>query len=229
MALGGPPLELADVANGGGESSERRLAAARPCHFARPACSSPASSSSRRDSTRVCVPSRLLLTERRRHHHQEEDAECPLCMEEMDLSDINFKPCPCGYQVRPVGPSMSGPRALPLSRLLTLAPPAYNPFPPPRLPPASRPRSVGSATIISLPTSTSGVRPVGASTPRTVSSSSRSAQRSGWSAFPSPLPPRLPRPLLLPALLPCVCVCELISDVDTLVWFLPLSSAGSNA
>jgi len=30
---------------------------------------------------------------------QEEDPECPLCMEEMDLSDINFKPCPCGYQV----------------------------------------------------------------------------------------------------------------------------------
>ncbi|KAL7409206.1 RING/Ubox like zinc-binding domain-containing protein, partial [Mrakia frigida] len=30
---------------------------------------------------------------------QEEDPECPLCMEEMDLSDINFKPCPCGYQI----------------------------------------------------------------------------------------------------------------------------------
>ncbi|GAO51503.1 hypothetical protein G7K_5602-t1 [Saitoella complicata NRRL Y-17804] len=29
----------------------------------------------------------------------EEDLECPLCMEEMDLSDRNFKPCPCGYQV----------------------------------------------------------------------------------------------------------------------------------
>ena len=24
---------------------------------------------------------------------------CPLCVEEMDLSDKNFKPCPCGYQV----------------------------------------------------------------------------------------------------------------------------------
>lgn len=33
-------------------------------------------------------------------HSQEEDPECPLCMEEMDLSDVNFKPCPCGYQVR---------------------------------------------------------------------------------------------------------------------------------
>ncbi|EMR09484.1 hypothetical protein PNEG_02072 [Pneumocystis murina B123] len=28
-----------------------------------------------------------------------EDIDCPLCMEEMDLSDRNFKPCPCGYQV----------------------------------------------------------------------------------------------------------------------------------
>ena len=24
----------------------------------------------------------------------------PLCIEEFDLSDKNFKPCPCGYQVR---------------------------------------------------------------------------------------------------------------------------------
>ena len=29
----------------------------------------------------------------------QEDAECPLCLEEMDISDVNFKPCPCGYQV----------------------------------------------------------------------------------------------------------------------------------
>ena len=27
------------------------------------------------------------------------DWDCPLCMEEMDLSDQNFRPCPCGYQV----------------------------------------------------------------------------------------------------------------------------------
>jgi hypothetical protein len=26
--------------------------------------------------------------------------DCPLCLEEIDLSDANFKPCPCGYQVR---------------------------------------------------------------------------------------------------------------------------------
>lgn len=24
----------------------------------------------------------------------------PLCVEEFDLSDKNFRPCPCGYQVR---------------------------------------------------------------------------------------------------------------------------------
>lgn len=28
-----------------------------------------------------------------------EDEDCPLCLEEMDLSDLNFKPCPCGYQI----------------------------------------------------------------------------------------------------------------------------------
>ena len=32
--------------------------------------------------------------------YPQEDAECPLCLEEMDISDLNFKPCPCGYQVR---------------------------------------------------------------------------------------------------------------------------------
>uniref|UniRef100_V5ERB5 Transcriptional repressor n=2 Tax=Kalmanozyma brasiliensis (strain GHG001) TaxID=1365824 RepID=V5ERB5_KALBG len=25
--------------------------------------------------------------------------DCPLCLEEIDLSDANFKPCPCGYQI----------------------------------------------------------------------------------------------------------------------------------
>ncbi|KAG9125831.1 transcriptional repressor general negative regulator of transcription subunit 4 [Ceratobasidium sp. 392] len=28
-----------------------------------------------------------------------ENLECPLCLEEMDLSDLHFKPCPCGYQI----------------------------------------------------------------------------------------------------------------------------------
>lgn len=29
----------------------------------------------------------------------EEEDLCPLCVEEMDIADKNFKPCPCGYQV----------------------------------------------------------------------------------------------------------------------------------
>lgn len=29
----------------------------------------------------------------------EEAPECPLCMEELDPSDVNFKPCCCGYQI----------------------------------------------------------------------------------------------------------------------------------
>ncbi|OBR09459.1 RNA recognition domain-containing protein [Colletotrichum higginsianum IMI 349063] len=29
----------------------------------------------------------------------EEEDTCPLCIEEFDLSDRNFRPCPCGYQV----------------------------------------------------------------------------------------------------------------------------------
>jgi CCR4-NOT transcription complex subunit 4 len=29
----------------------------------------------------------------------EEENQCPLCVEEMDVSDRNFIPCPCGYRV----------------------------------------------------------------------------------------------------------------------------------
>lgn len=29
----------------------------------------------------------------------DEEECCPLCVEEFDLSDKNFFPCPCGYQV----------------------------------------------------------------------------------------------------------------------------------
>jgi len=27
------------------------------------------------------------------------DDECPLCVSKMDIDDLSFKPCPCGYQV----------------------------------------------------------------------------------------------------------------------------------
>jgi DNA-directed RNA polymerase subunit RPC12/RpoP len=30
---------------------------------------------------------------------EEEEYDCPLCMEELDIADRNFKPCPCGYKV----------------------------------------------------------------------------------------------------------------------------------
>ncbi|KIO23416.1 hypothetical protein M407DRAFT_9438 [Tulasnella calospora MUT 4182] len=30
---------------------------------------------------------------------EEEEPECPLCVGEMDMDDLNFKPCPCGYQI----------------------------------------------------------------------------------------------------------------------------------
>ncbi|KAI9272484.1 hypothetical protein BY458DRAFT_474320 [Sporodiniella umbellata] len=36
-------------------------------------------------------------------HHgidsDEEDLDCPLCMEELDIADRNFRPCPCGYKI----------------------------------------------------------------------------------------------------------------------------------
>jgi hypothetical protein len=29
----------------------------------------------------------------------EEDSSCPLCMEDLDVTDRNFRPCPCGYHL----------------------------------------------------------------------------------------------------------------------------------
>jgi CCR4-NOT transcription complex subunit 4 len=26
--------------------------------------------------------------------------ECPICMEPLDVTDLSFRPCKCGYQVR---------------------------------------------------------------------------------------------------------------------------------
>lgn len=37
----------------------------------------------------------------------EEEEVCPLCVEELDLTDKNFRPCPCGYQVRQKSPLVS--------------------------------------------------------------------------------------------------------------------------
>lgn len=30
----------------------------------------------------------------------DEQPECPLCMEPLEVDDLNFFPCTCGYQVR---------------------------------------------------------------------------------------------------------------------------------
>jgi hypothetical protein len=35
----------------------------------------------------------------------DEEETCPLCVEEFDLTDKGFKPCPCGYQVGPAQPT----------------------------------------------------------------------------------------------------------------------------
>lgn len=32
--------------------------------------------------------------------NMEEEKRCPLCAEEMDWTDQQFKPCQCGYQIR---------------------------------------------------------------------------------------------------------------------------------
>lgn len=44
--------------------------------------------------------------------------DCPLCLEEMDISDLNFKPCACGYQVRLLA-SCGRPARLEEPRVLT--------------------------------------------------------------------------------------------------------------
>jgi hypothetical protein len=39
------------------------------------------------------------MSNKTEYYSEEEESQCPLCLEEMDLSDRNFRPCPCGYQV----------------------------------------------------------------------------------------------------------------------------------
>lgn len=40
---------------------------------------------------------------------EEESADCPICYDPLDITDLCFKPCPCGFQVR------TGPAAAPFS------------------------------------------------------------------------------------------------------------------
>lgn len=37
---------------------------------------------------------------KRMNNNDKGEKTCPLCAEEMDLTDQHFKPCKCGYQVR---------------------------------------------------------------------------------------------------------------------------------
>jgi len=38
----------------------------------------------------------------------EDEEKCPLCCEDLDVTDRNFFPCPCGYQVRRGGGRQGG-------------------------------------------------------------------------------------------------------------------------
>lgn len=55
-----------------------------------------AMSSSSKDGTRLTS---LWTDDGVRAHANQDAMECPLCLEEIDISDANFKPCPCGYQI----------------------------------------------------------------------------------------------------------------------------------
>jgi CCR4-NOT transcription complex subunit 4 len=47
------------------------------------------------------VPSQQKMESDRVLDGDDVDYTCPLCVEEFDIHDRNFKPCPCGYQVCP--------------------------------------------------------------------------------------------------------------------------------
>jgi hypothetical protein len=63
----------------------------RRCHFHNPV----SRSSSLRSSQCIKMESDRVLD------GDDVDYTCPLCVEEFDIHDRNFKPCPCGYQVCP--------------------------------------------------------------------------------------------------------------------------------
>lgn len=71
---------------------------------------------------------------------EEEPECCPLCMEELDLTDKTFNACPCGYQVRSRPPPPAAPRAAVIADRALPAPPF------PRLPP--RPLPAGLSVVL---------------------------------------------------------------------------------
>jgi CCR4-NOT transcription complex subunit 4 len=42
----------------------------------------------------------MSRTEHDQFIDDDEEETCPLCVEEFDITDKGFRPCPCGYQVR---------------------------------------------------------------------------------------------------------------------------------
>jgi len=60
---------------------------------------SSASSSSATINGSFCQLSNMSHIQQDQVISDEENELCPLCIEEFDLSDRNFHPCPCGYQV----------------------------------------------------------------------------------------------------------------------------------
>lgn len=45
------------------------------------------------------VSSGVIMNVMNNSSGDEEQVECPLCMEPLEVDDLNFYPCTCGYQV----------------------------------------------------------------------------------------------------------------------------------
>jgi len=47
------------------------------------------------------IDHKMSRTQQDQFIDDDEEETCPLCVEEFDLDEKSFKPCPCGYQVSP--------------------------------------------------------------------------------------------------------------------------------
>ena len=57
------------------------------------------SSNQRRIARIANAKKSLSQTKKMSNFSSDEDNDCPLCMEEIEVDDKYFKPCPCGYVV----------------------------------------------------------------------------------------------------------------------------------
>jgi RING/Ubox like zinc-binding domain len=71
------------------------------CVICNPAIPSPlpAPRSPNSSHSQLIIP--IIMESDRVLDGEDGDYTCPLCVEEFDIHDRNFKPCPCGYQVCP--------------------------------------------------------------------------------------------------------------------------------